>query len=253
VKFYIGFDSPSYSYKCHVPYFISARTVINRKKPLFGDWIMDSGGFSELSIYGEYTITEDKYVEAIKRLNPSASFCQDWMVEPMILSKTGGTVKSHQLKTIESYINLTNRVPNMLPVLQGQSIEDYLSHIDMYKVAGVNLDRLFGLGSVCRRQSTKDIVWIINTIKAQYPNMQLHGFGVKTTALKDGSVTNLLDSCDSMAWSFNGRHTNLHCDGCLQKHCAHCVKYAIGWREQLLQYINQSSKYHQNVMELVAK
>jgi hypothetical protein len=250
VKFYIGFDSPSYSYKCHVPYFISARVVINRKKPLFGDWILDSGGFSELSLYGKYTISEDKYVEAIKRLNPSASFCQDWMVEPMILAKTGGTIKTHQLKTIESYLNLVGKVDNMLPVLQGQSIEDYLGHIEMYKLAGVSVNGLFGLGSVCRRQKTKEIVWIINTIKSQYPKIKLHGFGVKSTALKNGSVSIALDSADSMAWCYSGYRHKMYCDNCKARNCSHCVKYALGWREQLLQYIEQSKNNHQKVMEL---
>jgi hypothetical protein len=224
--------------------------VVNRKKPLFGDWIMDSGGFSELSLYGEYTISEDKYVEAIKRLNPMASFCQDWMVEPMILSKTGGTVRTHQEKTIKSYLSLIGKVDNMLPVLQGQSIDDYLNHIEMYKSEGISIDRLFGLGSVCRRQKSKEIIWIINTIKEQYPTIKLHGFGVKITALQNGNVTSLLDSADSMAWSFAGRNCRLTCDGCHQIHCAHCVKYAMGWREQLLQHIEQSKDNHQKVMEL---
>lgn len=250
MKFYIGFDSPSYSYKCHVPYFISARVVVNRRKPLFGDWIMDSGGFSELSLHGRYTITEDKYIETIKRLNPSYSFCQDWMVEPQIIEKTGLSIQIHQLKTVESYLSLKNKVDNMLPVLQGQSIEDYFNHIDMYKLAGISTNQLFGLGSVCRRQKSKEIIWIITAIKQQYPEMKLHGFGVKTTALKNGLVSELLDSADSMAWCFSGYRNKMDCDGCNSRNCSHCVKYAMGWREQLLQYIEQSKKYHQKVMEL---
>jgi hypothetical protein len=168
----------------------------------------------------------------------------------LILNKTGLTIQIHQLKTVESYLSLVNKVDNMLPVLQGQSIEDYFNHIGMYKSAGIPTNQLFGLGSICRRQKTKDVVWIINSIKSQYPDIKLHGFGVKITALKNGNVTQLLDSVDSMAWSFAGRHSPLNCDNCHQTHCAHCVKYALGWREQLLQHIEKSRKSRQGVMEI---
>jgi predicted nucleotidyltransferase len=42
-------------------------------------------------------------------------------------------------------------------------------------------------------------------IKKQRPDLKLHGFGLKKTALKRATVRELLYSCDSMAWSDNAK------------------------------------------------
>ncbi|MFG2864697.1 hypothetical protein [Streptomyces sioyaensis] len=82
------------------------------------------------------------------------------MCEPQILAKTGQTVYDHQCRTVASYLNLMwhdDELPWM-PVLQGWTLDDYLRCVDMYASMGVDLtlEPLVGLGSVCRRQSTKE-------------------------------------------------------------------------------------------------
>ena len=42
-------------------------------------------------------------------------------------------------------------------------------------------------------------------VHAERPDLRLHGFGLKTTALGSGVVRGLLYSADSMAWSFAAR------------------------------------------------
>jgi hypothetical protein len=46
---------------------------------------------------------------------------------------------------------------------------------------------------------------VLRAIKQVRPDLRLHGFGVKTTALRDRSVRDMLVSSDSMAWSFAAR------------------------------------------------
>ena len=46
---------------------------------------------------------------------------------------------------------------------------------------------------------------ILLAIKTERPDLRLHGFGVKLTALKQPTVRALLHSSDSMAWSYAGR------------------------------------------------
>lgn len=244
MKFYLGLHHPSDSEKIDVPYMVSVRSVLKRKKPLFGDWLMDSGGFTELSLNGKYTILEDDYVDCIRRLNPSGAFAQDWMCEPIILKKTGLTIWEHQVNTTVSYLSMRERTDKVIPVLQGFRVEDYLHHIASYQIAGVSTNQLFGLGSVCKRQRTNEIIWIITTIKQRYPEIKLHGFGVKTTALKNRLVTESLYSADSLAWAITGNRDNKkYCDPCNKKTHSNCINYALMWRDKVLNERDKSMEY----------
>jgi hypothetical protein len=53
---------------------------------------------------------------------------------------------------------------------------------------------------------------VLLAIHAKRPDLRLHGFGLKSTALSSWIVTELLHTADSMAWSFhariNGRNGN---------------------------------------------
>jgi hypothetical protein len=63
-----------------------------------------------------------------------------------------------------------------------------------------------GVGSVCKRNSSQDDIYdVLRAIKSARPDLRLHGFGLKTTALKCDSVFHFLHSADSMAWSFAAR------------------------------------------------
>jgi hypothetical protein len=63
-----------------------------------------------------------------------------------------------------------------------------------------------GVGSVCKRNSKPEqIEAIVRAIKAERPDLRLHLFGVKLTALKNETVRDLAWSSDSMAWSFAAR------------------------------------------------
>jgi hypothetical protein len=236
VKFFLGLHQPADAEKTRVSVFISMARLINRKKRLdHDDWIMDSGGFTMISKHGNYTVSEDQYLACVERHNPTHAFCQDWMCEEFILKKTGLSVKEHQNKTIESYLSLSKRDDRIRPVLQGWLLNDYLDHIGMYVNSGINMDQLFGLGTVCSRNSKpNEIFEIVAGIKRSHPEIRLHGFGVKTESL--AMCAGLLESADSMAWSSRGRRMKL-CPDCDIKSCANCLEFALLWRKRILMQV----------------
>lgn len=208
--FFVGLHMPN-----HAPQFDKCMVSVNRLKTRKSDfypnqWIMDSGAFTEISTHGEYRTTVEEYANHINRWKACgymlAAVSQDYMCESFILGKTGMTVKEHQQKTIERYdsiLPLTDAY--ILPVLQGFEPIEYQQHIAYYG------DRLknnawVGVGSVCKRNSKPSQVEnVLLAIKQVRPDLRLHGFGLKRTALQSGCVNDLLYSCDSMAWSFHGR------------------------------------------------
>lgn len=172
---------------------------------------MDSGAFTEISQYGHYRHSVEEYAAQINRWehDPTlkAAVAQDWMCEPFIVEKTGLSVAEHQRLTIERYDDLVALVPNVyiMPVLQGYTVADYLQHLAAY---GDRLARgaYVGVGSVCKRNTDiSAIEEILTSIKRVRPDLRLHGFGLKTTALSSWVVRDCLYSADSMAWSFAAR------------------------------------------------
>jgi hypothetical protein len=147
---------------------------------------------------------------------------------------TGGTVAEHQDRTVGNLLELRAELGSLvIPVLQGQTIEDYLSHVDQYRTAGVELtaERLVGVGSVCRRQATGEIEDVLTAIADVLPGVPLHGFGVKTLGLR--RYGHLLASSDSSAWSYNARRRD-PIPGHSHANCANCLVWALRWRDRTL-------------------
>lgn len=236
MKFYLGLHHASDAERTRVPVFMSVTQLIKRVRPVdHADWMMDSGGFTMISKHGRYTISEKEYLDCIRRHNPTLAYCQDWMCEGFILKKTGLTIVEHQRRTLESYLSLSAKEPRVRPVLQGWNLLDYWRHMEMYDKAGVGLNQLFGVGTVCSRNgSPLTILGIMLGIKAAYPQIQLHGFGVKTEAL--ALCASLLASADSMAWSSRGRRSKI-CKWCPNKNCANCLEFALLWRKKVLHMV----------------
>jgi hypothetical protein len=132
---------------------------------------------------------------------------QDYMCEPFILKKTGLTVREHQERTVARYVRLVECQPlvPVMPVLQGFAPLDYVRHLEDY--GGLLTPGMWvGVGSVCKRNgSPVDIVNVLSAIRHERPDLKLHGFGLKKTALMNPSVRAMLHTADSMAWSFHAR------------------------------------------------
>ena len=63
-----------------------------------------------------------------------------------------------------------------------------------------------GVGSVCKRNSRVGVIEdVLAAILRERPDLRLHGFGLKLTALQSATVRRMLHSADSMAWSWAAR------------------------------------------------
>jgi len=149
------------------------------------------------------------------------------MTEPDILAKTGLTIADHQRLTIERWDALNAEDCGgtvLMPVLQGYAPSDYVRHLDAY---GNRLAQgaWVGVGSVCKRNGDPAAIeQVLLTIKAERPDLRLHGFGLKSTALGSALVFDSLYSADSMAWSFAARRNGGN---------PNCRKEAAAWLQAL--------------------
>ena len=211
MKFFVGLHQPSdaqHFTRCMV----SVNRLITRKSDFpVSDWIMDSGAFSQIYRTGEHLPMEQYATQVIRWSRCGsmvAAVTQDYMCEPFILAKTGLTVAEHQRKTVERYVELRNLIPEsiyLMPVIQGYTPQEYVDHIKQYGDLLVQ-GMWVGVGSVCKRNSNPGQVCdVLYAIKKERPDLRLHGFGLKKTALECPEVQALLYSSDSMAWSFATR------------------------------------------------
>ena len=231
-----------------VPLFVSRRTLVTYKRlpRAAGRWALDSGGFSELSMFGAWQTTPEQYVGEVRRYRDEIggmdwAAAQDWMCEPFMLAKTGLTIAEHQRRTTDNYARLLDLAPDLpwLPVLQGWRAPEYIAHAEAYERRGLPLrDRVVGIGSVCRRQREREGYAVVLNI-AFATRLQLHGFGVKVTGLR--RMAPFLASADSLAWSYAGRRAGRH-TGCAHASGANCLRFATAWRERVLATVQSGSE-----------
>ena len=233
------------------PLFISAAELRRRKSPFPRARVpvaIDSGGFTEVTQRGGWTVPPGEYVELVRRASAQLgtvawAAIQDWMCEDIALASTGLTIADHQRLTIESYLELTELAPDVrwLPVLQGRSVGDYIEHLGAYARAGVDLraHQLVGVGSVCRLQATSKIREIVGELAGR--GLRLHGFGVKALGL--AAVADLLRSADSLAWSYRGRKLS-HNEGALDstgRNLGNSPEQAEAWRRRMQAIIDKGA------------
>lgn len=241
--FYLGAHQPHWLWTAGFPLFVSHRQLARRSvrglRPATCRWSLDSGGFTALLLDGGYTMTAAQYAEAVAGYAARVGGLDfaapmDWMCEPFMVARTGLSVAEHQQRTVASYLELRALAPDQpfIPVIQGWCLADYLTCLELYASAGVDLAALprVGLGSVCRRQSTGQIAVIVTTLASL--GLRLHGFGIKTSGLH--RYGHLLTSADSMAWSYAARRAAA-LPGCTgHRNCANCLTYATAWRRRVL-------------------
>lgn len=257
MRFYLGTHKPGWLFDerfSDVPLFVSRRTI-GRMKTLERaktSWALDSGGFTELSMFGRWKTTPKEYVADVKRLFAEVGRCdwaapQDWMCEPVITKKTGRTVREHQKRTVANFLELRSLAPSIpfAPVLQGWVVGDYEHCVELYDRAGVDLrkQKIVGVGTVCRRQGTIEAEEIMRRLQGH--GLKLHGFGFKTQGLL--RAQDVMASADSLAWSYSARWTeplpghDRPGSGRPTGHqsCANCSVYALKWREKLFKTLKE--------------
>jgi hypothetical protein len=189
----------------------------------------------------DYADRVRRYMRDIGNLRWAAT--QDWMCEPIMLERTGMSVKEHQVRSVLSYVELLSRAPEVpwVPTLQGWARPDYYDPIEMYEKAGVHLAKLplVGVGSVCRRQAMFTAELLMRNLHDVH-GLKVHGFGFK----KDGvrAAYDVMASSDSLAWSESATHhpplPGHELPGPRRprghKHCNNCLDYALRWRQELI-------------------
>jgi hypothetical protein len=280
--FYLTTHRPNWLWdgRAGYPLMISYRTLrtVARPRPMTAPaWALDSGGFMELAQYGRWTISAREYITAVAEYDRAIGhldWCppQDWMCEPGVIHGgrvghhtflgTGLSEIDHQRRTIDSFRELTELWPQVSdhpecpvkPVLQGWEPKGYEKHAVMWEEAGVDLaeHEVVGIGSVCRRSSTRAIAEIAKVVGQM--NISAHWFGVKLNGIRLGHLieTDRLQpdgdwmpagtaSLDSASWSYDARRGK-RLPGCTHvspktgepSNCNNCPAYAAAWRERVL-------------------
>lgn len=212
--FFTGMHHPSDAHLVPVA-FISVNAIYKRKSAFrCKRAVLDCAGFTTIKTHGGYPLPVEDYAAQIRKVRGwlgkrlLAAVSQDYMCEAPMLRRTGLTISDHQRLTVERYDGLLKcdvGGTRIIPVLQGYAPQDYVNHIRMY--GGRLKPRMWvGVGSVCKRNSKPAaILAVLLAIKKERPDLRLHGFGVKLTALADWEIRRCLFSSDSMAWSYAAR------------------------------------------------
>jgi hypothetical protein len=240
MRFYLGTHQPAWLARdLGVPLLVSHRRLASRRSlpRATGPWALDSGGFTELSLYGRWRTDARTYVAAVRRYSEEIGQLdwaagQGWMVESHVRTRTGASLRTHQHRTVTNYLQLRELAPELpfIATLQGQSVADYQRCADLYERHGVDLAALprVGVGSICRRQHSGEVEQIVRSLADR--GLRLHTFGAKVLGLT--RYADVICSSDSLAWSFRGRHV----PGCSPSHRSesNCVHFALAWHTRLL-------------------
>lgn len=250
MRFYLGTDRAHWLAVAQVPLFVSHRVLRLRKAMprAVAPWVLDSGGFTELSTQGRWTISHQEYVDAVRRYVSEIGmldWCapQDYMCEPWIIERTGLSIPEHQDRTITSVLALRDEGLPVAPVLQGWTLPDYERCIERYRDAGIDLtdEPIVGIGSVCRRQGTSEIEHLLVALSGY--GIPMHGFGVKKQGVARYGY--LLESADSMSWSFRARREGSPLmPGCTHANCSHCLRWALAWYQKVVTDSEQPQQMH---------
>jgi DGQHR domain-containing protein len=249
MQFYLGTHHPTWLGRVDVPLFVSRRRLApriasrGRMPRARAPWALDSGGFTELSVHGQWTISPEQYVEEVRVLQReigqlSWAAAMDWMCEPDVRARTGRSVQEHQCRTVENYLRLMDLAPDIpwVPVVQGWSSGDHLRCVDLYERAGIRLHQLdrVGVGTICRRSHTGEAAEIVQALYERL-GPRLHAFGAGKSCR---GYHTYLRSADSMAWSFAARmesyETRRWHPGAVLRDSANRLSTALAYREEVL-------------------
>lgn len=175
---------------------------------------LDSGGYHHMNTKtGEYDSSDEEYLKFIEEYSPEYWALRDYPCEPDLLNSLDRSIEDHQQRTLDRHRALleatTDRnIPGQpVAVLQGWTVDEYLSHFDMLQDQGCVTDYL-GVGSICRRNQSRHVAEVLHQLNEKLPNrIELHAFGVKNSVLRYEEALNALRSADSGAYSYGfSRH-----------------------------------------------
>ena len=174
------------------------------------DVALDSAGFVAAAVYGDYRWTVSDYLDLVASYPWTWWAAMDYCCEPQIaadrplrLLRIAGT--AHLLAECQKEARRRG-LPQPLPVLQGWTADEYKLCAQWLPLH--QFPDLIGIGSVCRREvhGVDGILAILEALNEILPeHVQVHLFGVKSTALEQLAHHPRVASVDSMAWDFQAR------------------------------------------------
>lgn len=182
---------------------VSYNAIRRLRKPwdLQTKMMEDSAAFQVILRHGRYPWDPEEYARSISMWRPEVAWTMDYPCEPGVRAAGGYTVRQAQRMTNDNTFRLWNLGADVQSVIQGWEVCDYVEHIDLMRSYGL-LTKRMGIGSICRRGQTDEIVRIVRAVREAVPGwVKLHGFGVKTAILRTEARA-MLYSVDSSSWRF---------------------------------------------------
>lgn len=163
--------------------------------------IVDSGGYNVQSEWGSYPWCVQEYHHFLQNYKNDIDWAavMDYACEERFDDLH--TVEERMNKTVENTLEHFNMDPeyNLLPVLQGRCVSDYVTSYERLKAHGIPMENV-GLGTICRISSSKEILRTEREVREKCKDIKnIHGFGVKVNAYKQGAS---FESADSQAWVY---------------------------------------------------
>lgn len=158
-------------------------------KRSFGLKWLDCGGFTALNHYDDYPFSVINYANLIAKLNPHYYASMDYPCEPEISRNLGLMTNQERIKaTVKNALELSeweSHLPGqMVPVIQGYELDEYLYCLDLYAENNLIRDYM-AVGSMCRRISNDQLSKLIPGIYYKAQDLgctKLHFFGLKLSS-----------------------------------------------------------------------
>lgn len=155
-------------------------------KSIFGLRWLDCGGFTMMNKFDDYPFSVVNYANLIARLRPHYYATMDYPCEPEISRSLGLMSNSERIQaTVANAVELAeweSQLPGqMVPVIQGYTLDEYLECLRLHSQAGTIRDYM-AVGSMCRRISNEELGCLIPSLyyAAQKAGCtKLHYFGLK--------------------------------------------------------------------------
>jgi hypothetical protein len=179
---------------------------------------VDCGGFVATRIWGAYRFDLHEYVAWCERV-PGLRWAamMDQCCEQEITGANEGVVRQRQIWTYEMaerFVDEYGDVPwAWVPTIQGWTVTDYLRAADDLEILIAERQRYYrerrmldfrvGIGTLCARKDTSQVVDIVEALVDRFPDVSFHLWGVKLQALRDwpGGLPGAVVSVDSAAWN----------------------------------------------------
>lgn len=152
---------------------------------------LDTGGYLLLNKYGRYPFSPDNFANLVSQLQPDFYGTPDYPCEPDISRGLRGLMSNEERikATVEQAVKLAElepllgRRPQMVPIIQGYSLDEYIYCLDLYKNAAM-LRPYMAVGSMCRRANSPELLAILPRLHDYAESLGVHAlhlFGLRLT------------------------------------------------------------------------